>query len=336
MKVVKDVLGLIGNTPLLKLRRATEGLDVNIYVKCEYLNPSGSIKDRMALRMVEEAEKDGDLSLGGTIIEMTSGNTGVALAFVGNVKGYRVRLFIPSQWTGSYSPTDRINMMKFFGGDVETFNLGEYEGVLRGLSEDEKALGTLIIGMKKCHEVEKADSRIWWPNQMCNIHNALANRDTTGKEILDQLDGEVDGFVASVGTGGTLLGIAEALRKENPAVRVVGVEPVDAPLTECVRSGASQRLFKVLGIPRRKLLIETMLEKGLPDEVVAVTDRDAREMAYRLCSEEGFFCGMSSGANVCAAIETAKKLGRDANVVTVLVDRRDRYFSEHPAEHYVI
>jgi len=336
LKVVKDVLGLIGNTPLLKLRRATEGLDVNIYVKCEYLNPSGSIKDRMALRMVEEAEKDGDLSLGGTIIEMTSGNTGVALAFVGNVKGYRVRLFIPSQWTGSYSPTDRINMMKFFGGDVETFNLGEYEGVLRGLSEDEKALGTLIIGMKKCHEVEKADSRIWWPNQMCNIHNALANRDTTGKEILDQLDGEVDGFVASVGTGGTLLGIAEALRKENPAVRVVGVEPVDAPLTECVRSGASQRLFKVLGIPRRKLLIETMLEKGLPDEVVAVTDRDAREMAYRLCSEEGFFCGMSSGANVCAAIETAKKLGRDANVVTVLVDRRDRYFSEHPAEHYVI
>lgn len=336
MKVVKDVLGLIGNTPLLKLRRATEGLDVNIYVKCEYLNPSGSIKDRMALRMVEEAEKDGDLSLGGTIIEMTSGNTGAALAFVGNVKGYRVRLFIPSQWTGSYSPTDRINMMKFFGGDVETFNLGEYEGVLRGLSEDEKALATLIIGMKKCHEVEKADSRIWWPNQMCNIHNALANRDTTGKEILDQLDGEVDGFVASVGTGGTLLGIAEALRKENPAVRVVGVEPVDAPLTECVRSGASQRLFKVLGIPRRKLLIETMLEKGLPDEVVAVTDRDAREMAYRLCSEEGFFCGMSSGANVCAAIETAKKLGRDANVVTVLVDRRDRYFSEHPAEHYVI
>ncbi len=336
MKVAKDILGLIGNTPLLKLRRVTRGLDVNVYVKCEYLNPSGSIKDRMALRMVEEAEKEGRLGPGGTMIEMTSGNTGSALAFVGSVKGYKVRLFIPSQWTGSYSPTDRINMMRFFGGEVETFNLGQYDVLLRNLGEDEKALAALIIGMKKCCEVEKGNPRIWWPNQMCNIYNALANRDTTGKEILNQLDGEVDGWVASVGTGGTLLGVAEALRKENPAVRVVGVEPADAPLIECVRSGVSQRFFEVLGVPRTKLLIELMLEKGLPDEVVAVADRDAREMAYRLCSEEGFFCGMSSGANVYAAIQTAKTLGRDANVVTILVDRRDRYFSEHPAEHYVI
>ncbi len=335
MKVVDSTLSLIGNTPLLKLRRVTKDLDVNVYVKCEYLNPSGSIKDRMALRMVEEAVKEGRLRSGDTIIEMTSGNTGSALAFVGGVKGYRVRLFIPAQWTSTYRPTERINIMKFFGGEVETFSLGEYEEALRNLSEEEKGVATLIIGMKKCYELEQSDPDIWWPNQMCNIQNALAHRDTTGREILDQ-EGEVDGWVASIGTGGTLLGVAEALKKECPALRVVGVEPTDASMIECTRSGTIKRFFQLFGIPRMKLLTETMLEKGLPDEVITVTDRDAREMAYRLCKEEGLFCGMSSGANVYAAIQTAKKLGRDAKVVTVLVDRRDRYFPEHPTEHYVI
>ena len=336
MKAVRDVLGLIGNTPLLKLRRVTEGIDTDVYVKCEHLNPSGSIKDRMALRMVEEAEKEGRLRPGGSIIEQTSGNTGPALAFVGGVKRYGVRLFIPARWTGTYSPEDRIRIMKFFGAEVEPFNLAGYEEILGDISDEEKAAAIFVVGMKKCYELERTDPKIWWPNQMCNIYNASAHRDTTGGEILEQLEGEVDGWVASIGTGGTLMGVADALRKENPSVRVVGVEPTDAPITEWVRSGTMERFFEAFGVPEMKLLTETMLEKGLPDEVLTVTDRDAREMAYWLCREEGLFCGISSGANVYAAIQMAKKLGRGSKVVTVLVDRRDRYFSEHPNEHYVI
>jgi len=336
MKVMSNALGLIGDTPLLKLGRITKGLGVNIYVKCEHLNPSGSIKDRMALRMVEEAENGRRLKPGGTIIEQTSGNTGPALAFVGGVKGYEVRLFIPSKWTGTFNPVDRIRIMGFFGGEVEALDLAEYEGILKNLSDEVKAAAAIVVGMKRCFELERSDPKVWWPNQMCNVNNALAHRDTTGREILDQLQGRVDGWVASIGTGGTLLGVSEALRREDKAVRVVGVEPADAPFLGWVRDGTIHRFLDIFGVPGMKFLTETMLEKGLPDEVVTVTDGDAREMAYRLCKEEGLFCGISSGANVVAAIQLAKRLGRKANVVTVLVDRRDRYFSEHPAEHYVV
>lgn len=330
-----SILESIGNTPLLKLRRVTKGLDAEVYVKCEHLNPSGSIKDRMALRMVEEAMKDGSLRPGGTIIEWTSGNTGPALAFVGSVKGYKVRLFLPAEWTGTYNPEDRIRIMKFFGADVEPIQSSEYGDLLEGLSDEEKGAAVFAVGMKKCYELDRSNPLVWWPNQMCNIYNARAHRDTTGREVLEQLVG-VDGWVASIGTGGTLLGVAEALRVDNPSVKVVGVEPKDAPITEWVRSGMIQKLFKKVEIGGMKLLIETMMEKKFPDEFLTVSNRDARDMAYRLCQEEGLFCGMSSGANVYAAIQTAKKIGRGSKVVTVIVDRRDRYFSEHPDEHYVI
>jgi len=336
LKVARNALELIGDTPLLKLERVTKGLDASIYVKCEHLNPSGSIKDRMALRMIEAAEKEGKLKPGGIIIEWTSGNTGPALAFVGGVKGYGVRLFLPARWTGCYNPEDRIRIMKFFGAKVESLNLPEHDKSLRDLGDEEKAAAVFALGMGKCHELASSDRGIWWPNQMCNFNNVLAHRDTTGREILDQLDGKVDGWVASIGTGGTLLGVAEAIKAEHPAVKVVGVEPADAPITGWVRSGKMKSFFEVFGVPEMKLITETMLEKGLPDEVLTVADRDAREMSYRLCKEEGLFCGISSGANVFAAIQTAKKLGSGSRVVTVLVDRRDRYFSEHPNEHYVI
>jgi len=336
LKVARNALELIGDTPLLKLERVTKGLDASIYVKCEHLNPSGSIKDRMALRMIEAAEKEGKLKPGGIIIEWTSGNTGPALAFVGGVKGYGVRLFLPARWTGCYNPEDRIRIMKFFGAKVESLNLPEHDKSLRDLGDEEKAAAVFALGMGKCHELASSDRGIWWPNQMCNFNNVLAHRDTTGREILDQLDGKVDGWVASIGTGGTLLGVAETIKKENTAVRVVGVEPEDDPRTEWAGSGTIHKFLEHFGIPKMKFLTEMMLDKGLPDEVIRVSDRDARDMAYRLSREEGLFCGMSSGANVLASIKTAKKLGRKANVVTVIVDRRDRYFSEHPNEHYVV
>jgi len=331
-----NALELIGNTPMVRLRKVTSSLDANVYVKCEFLNPSGSIKDRMALRMIEEAERARKLRKEGMITDATSGNMGPALAFVGAVKGYRVRLFIPARWTGEYNPQNRVRIMECFGAEVEEFSTEGYENLLRGLTASETAAAVFAIGMRGCYDLERGDPMVWWANQSYNPHNALAHKETTGREILEQLDNRVDVWVASIGTGGTILGVAEALRERVGDIKVVGLEPEDARVTEWAKSGIMNKYLSTLGLPRMKSLVDVMLEKGLPDEVWTVKDEDAREMANRLCREEGLFCGMSSGANVYAAVKIAKKLGRSANVVTVLVDRRDRYLPEHPREHYVI
>jgi len=329
-------LGLIGNTPLLKLGRVGSDLAANVYAKCEFLNPSGSIKDRMALRMVEEAEKAGKLREGGVIVDATSGNTGPALAFVGCVKGYQVKLLIPAKWAGEYNPENRVRVMECFGAEVEQFSSEGYENLLDGLSQSEASAAMFAIGMKKCHDLQRSDQKVWWANQDGNMNNMLAHKESTGREILEQLDNKVDAWVASIGTGGTIFGVAEALREEVGHVNVIGLEPEDARVTQWSKSGSMRRFREMVGLPTAKSLVDLMLERGLPDEVLRVTDVDARSMMNRLCREEGLFCGMSSGANVYAALKIARKLGKGANVVTVLVDRRERYFPEHPREHYVI
>lgn len=331
-----NILGLIGKTPIVKLEKVIGTANVDIYVKCEYLNPGGSTKDRMALRMIEEAERAGKLKPGGTIIDQSTGNTGPALAFVGAVKGYRVQLFLPAQLSSSYNPEDRIRIAKLFGCSVETVDLKAYMENIENLSDVEKAAAFVAIRMKKCYELEKSDPTVWWANQLTNIDNAKAHRDTTGKEILEQLDGKVDAFVSSVGTGGTLLGIAEAIREDNPEAKIVGVLPSDDPRIEWIKSGAIHKMLEMYGMPKLKFLIEIILEKGLLENVITVSNEDAKNMADRLCKEEGFFCGMSSGANVCAAIQMAKNMSKGSKIVTVLVDRRDRYFAEYPNEHYVV
>ena len=336
MQVMTGALELIGNTPLVRLGRMAADVDANVFAKCEFLNPSGSIKDRMALRMVQEAERREELRRGGTIVDATSGNTGPALAFVGSVKGYKVKLLIPSKWAGEYNPENRIRVMQCFGAEVEAFSTKGHEKLLDGLSPSETSAAVFAIGMKKCYDLERSDPLIWWANQSDNQENAEAHRQTTGREILEQLDNEVDAWVASIGTGGTLLGVAEALREKVGQIRVVGLEPEDARVTEWYKSGSMKRYRAAVGLPASKSLVDVMLEKSLLDEVLTVNDNDARETMDRLCREEGLFCGMSSGANVYAALRIAKKLGRGANVVTVLVDRRERYFPEHPREHYVI
>ncbi len=333
---VKSVLKLIGDTPIVRLRRVTQGLDANVFVKCEYLNPSGSIKDRMALKMIEGAEEKGRLIKGGTILEMTSGNTGPALALVGSGKSYKVRLFIPSQWTGTYDPENRIKIMKLFGADVYPVEIAEYENILKGLSANEAAVAMIAIGMKRCYDLEMKNRSFWWADQNTNMDNALAHKESTGKEILEQLDGKIDAWVASMGTGGTLFGVAEALNEESVSANVVGLEPEDAKVTEWAEKGTLNRFLDALGVSRRKSIIEAMLEKGLPDEIMTVSHENARDMANKLCRYEGLFCGISSGANVYAALKVAKKLGKGKNVVTVLVDSRDRYLPEYPKEHYVI
>ena len=287
-----NALDLIGNTPIVKLRKLTSDSDANVYVKCEYLNPSGSIKDRMALKMIQEAEREGKLQRDGTIVDATSGNTGPALSFVGAMKNHRVKLLIPAKWAGQYNPENRIRIMECFGADVQAFSTEGYEKLLEGLLPSEASAAIFAIGMKKCYDMEREDSKVWWANQMCNINNAQANHLTTGPEILEQLDGEVDALVASIGTGGTILGIAESLLEELGHLSVIGLEPGDARVTEWFTTGSMNKYMNAVGLPPMKSIVEVMLERGLPDEIWTVTDDEARVTMNRLSREEGLFCGM--------------------------------------------
>lgn len=331
-----NILSKIGNTPLLKLNKVVDSSDAEIYVKCEFMNPGGSIKDRMALRMIEEAEKSGELKPGGTIVDQSTGNTGPALAFVGAVKGYKVQLFLPAQLSSSYDPADRIRIAKLFGCNVTTIDLQDHISNFDELSDMERAAAFVAIRMTQCYQLGVSDPSFWWANQLCNINNAAAHREGTGKEILEQMGGKVDAWVASIGTGGTLLGVAEALKGGNSNVHVSGVVPTDDPRIEWIQSRAVHKSLEKFGAPKMRFLIEDILEKNMMDQEIVVRNEDAKNMADRLCSEEGLFCGMSSGANVFAAIELAKKMKKGSRIVTVLVDRRDRYFAEYPNEHYVV
>lgn len=331
-----NILDEIGNTPLVKLHKINEVPDVDIYVKCEYMNPGGSIKDRMALRMIEEAEKEGKLKPGGTIIDQSTGNTGPALAFVGAVKGYKVKLFLPAHLSSAYNPADRIRIAKYFGSTVELVDLNKYMENTAELSTVKRAAAHVAIRMKQCYTLEQNDPLTWWANQLCNLDNANANRDTTGPEILKQLNGDLDACVISVGTGGTLLGVAETLKKANPETKITAVLPTDDPRFDWIETRAVHEAMENFGMPVLKFLIEYILEKKLMDETVIITAEDARNMADRLCREEGFFCGMSSGANVCAALQVARKMDKGSKIATILADGRDRYFVEQPNEHYIV
>jgi cysteine synthase len=331
-----NILDQIGNTPLLKLRKVSQGLDSDIYVKCEFMNPGGSIKDRMALGMIEAAEKEGKLKPGGTIVDQSTGNTGPALAFVGAVKDYNVQLFLPAQLGSSYNPADRIRIARLFGCNVTPIDLKKHIENINELSEVEKAASFVAIRMAQCYKFQEEDSTAWWANQLCNPDNTKAHREGTGLEILEQMEGNVDAWVASIGTGGTLLGVAEALKDKLPNLTIAGVIPTDDPRLEWVRSRAVHKALDKFGVPEQRFLIEDILEKNLLDQEIMVKNQNAKNMADRLCREEGLFCGMSSGANIYAAIELAKKMKKGSRIVTVLVDRRDRYFAEYPNEHYVV
>ena len=331
-----NILGHIGNTPILKLKRVNESPDVEIYVKCEFLNPGGSIKDRMALRMIEEAERRGDLKPGGTIVDQSTGNTGPALAFVGAVKGYPVQLFLPAQLGSAYNPADRIRIARLFGCQVTPIDLQEHIPNIDQINAVEKAAAFVAIRMGHCYDLGKRDPSVWWANQLCNPDNAAAHRYETGAEILAQMNGRVDAWVASMGTGGTLLGVAEAIQVQNPNLTVAGVVPTDDPRIEWVRSRAVHKFLAKFGAPEMRFLIEDILDQEILDHEIVVQNEDAKNMADRLCREEGLFCGISSGANVFAALQLARQMKPGSRIVTVLVDRRDRYFAEYPHEHYVV
>jgi cysteine synthase A len=312
LRTVDSILDLIGGTPLVRLSRLVPDDSAEVYVKAEYMNPSGSIKDRIALQMVRDAENQGKLRKGYTIVEASTGNTGTALAFVGKRLGYKVEIYMPEGMT-----RERIKLMESYGAEVHELELdkGEVEGVAGAEVE--------IKAREKCLEEEKNRSNVWWARQFNNPSNTEAQV-KTGKEILSQMNNAVDAFVASIGVGGTLYGVAKALRSINPKVGVFGLEPASA------KYPLSNGYTRVPGTSNEVCggIIEEMMNSGMVDKIIKVTNRDAVKISDKLVREEGLFCGISSGANVFYACKLAKKLGPGKRVVTVLPDSRDRYFSE--------
>lgn len=318
IKIANSIMDLIGEIPLVRLNRLAVNDGAEILVKPEFLNPSGSIKDRIAKMMIEDAERSGALKPGMTIVEATTGNTGTALAFVAAVKGYPFRAYTPTM----VANISRMSIMLAFGAQTEAVDIESYNkkmGVESGADSSVHGGHVELLPRQICLDLEK-DNReeIWWARQFSNAYNFGAHREWTAREILEQTDGKLDAFVASVGTGGTLLGVAQALKKHNPDILIIGAEPAGKAMM-----GAPEEYPVIAGISDG--IIPMIFESGFVDRVISISDKDAIEMAHQLAEEEGMFCGISSGANLLASQEIARELGPGKRVVTVLPDSRDRY-----------
>ncbi len=296
--VTENVLDLIGNTPLINLKKTT---GFSIYAKAEFLNPGGSIKDRIAKNMLEDAEKSGKLRPGMTIIEPTSGNTGIGLALCGVQKGYKVIIVMPENMS-----EERKKIIKALGAQLE-------------LTSAKLSIGGSVA---RAEELASSDpDKYFVPQQFQNQANPDIHYRTTAVELYEQLGGKVDVFVSGIGSGGTLAGIAKYLREQNPDVKIVAVEPknVSAIL------GHEPGLHQIQGIGDG--FIPDILDVKIIDDLVEVTDEDAINTARELALTQGLLCGTSSGANVWAAKQMARKYGEDKVIATILADRVERYFS---------
>ncbi len=298
--IYKNIGELIGNTPLVKLGHVVSAGMADVLVKMENFNPGGSVKDRICLSMVEDAERRGALKKGATIIEPTSGNTGIGLAMISAARGYRCVLTMPETMSA-----ERIQILKSYGAEVLLT-----PGV-EGMSG----------AVKRAEELSKNTPGSFMPQQFNNPANPDAHRRTTAREIIEATGGRVDAFVAGVGTGGTLTGVGEELKKINPAVKIYAVEPKKSP----VLSGGKPGPHKIQGIGAG--FVPQVLNRAIIDSVIQVDDADAFGMSARLSKEEGLFVGISSGAAAWAALKIAEELGKGKTVVTVLPDTGERYLS---------
>jgi cysteine synthase A len=295
-----SALDLIGNTSLVRLGRISEAEAADIYAKVEFLSPGGSVKDRIALAMIEAAESDGRIKPGGTVIEPSGGNTGIGLAVVCALKGYRLVLTMPE----SISPERR----RLFGGYGAELVLTANRQGMRG-------------SVQKAEELAAANGWLL-PQQFRNPANPDTHRRTTGPEIIKAMQGlTIDGFAAGVGTGGTITGAGEALRAHNPAIRIAAVEPADSP----VLSGGLPGPHEIQGIGAG--FVPDVLNTAIYDEVIPVTSEQTFACVRRLAREEGLLCGISSGAVVAGALQLARRLGAGKNVVVILPDSGERYLS---------
>lgn len=299
-KAHADITELIGGTPLVRLNRLSKPGSATIYAKVESFNPGGSIKDRICLNMINEAERLGKLKPGGTIVEPTSGNTGIGLALVAAVRGYKLILVMPESMS-----MERASLLSSYGAQL----------VLTAAWEGMKG------SIKEAESIVAQNPSYYMPDQFSNPANPAMHRKTTGPEIVEALDGRVDAFVAAVGTGGTITGCGEVIRERNPAAKIVAVEPAGSP----VLSGGDPGPHKIQGIGAG--FVPKVLNRTLLDRVITVTDDEAYQTAKLLAKKEGLLVGISAGANVFAAQKVAEELGPGKNVVTILCDTGERYIS---------
>lgn len=303
MKTYDTITDLIGSTPLLKLNRfaAAENLGTEVYAKLEYFNPAGSVKDRIAYAMITDAEKSGALKPGSVIIEPTSGNTGIGLAAVAAARGYRIIIVMPETMS-----VERRQLIKAYGAEIV-------------LTDGTKGMKGAIA---KAEELAKEIPDSFIPGQFVNPANPEAHRTTTGPEIYEDTDGEVDIFVAGVGTGGTVTGVGEYLKSKKPGVKVVAVEPASSPVLSKGESGP----HKIQGIGAG--FVPEVLDTAVYDEIITVTNEDAFATGKLIGRKEGVLVGISSGAAVWAAIELAKRPENAGKTIVVLLpDTGDRYLS---------
>ena len=299
-RVAASVLELIGGTPLVKLNRIPKPEGATVLAKAESLNPAGSVKDRIAYAMVDDAERRGVLKPGATVVEPTSGNTGVGLAMVCAVRGYRLILTMPDDMS-----VERQRLFARFGAEIHL------TPAIEGMT------GAVFAAQEMCRE----HAEYFMPMQFENPANPEVHRRTTAVEILEATDGRLDAFVAAIGTGGTITGVGEVLKERVPGVRIVGVEPARSP----VLSGGRFRPHGIQGIGAS--FVPGVLNRAILDEIVLVRDEDATATARRLAREEGLLVGISAGANVWAACQVAAQMPGDQIVVTVLCDTGERYLS---------
>jgi cysteine synthase A len=301
MKIAKDITKLIGNTPLVRLNRLTRDCFGSIAAKLEFFNPCSSVKDRIGLSMIEQAEKEGRINKDTVVLEPTSGNTGIALAFVCAVKGYRLVLTMPETMS-----LERRQLLSALGAEIILTPGAE------GMSG----------AVKKAEELSRSDKRYFMPQQFRNPANPEIHRRTTAWEIWNDTEGKIDILVAGVGTGGTLTGIAEVIKKKKPSFRAIAVEPKDSP----VLSGGKAGAHKIQGIGAG--FVPEVLNTRIIDEIIPVSNEDAIETARRLAREEGILAGISSGAAVFAAVEVAKRRENKGKlIVAMLPDTAERYLS---------
>ncbi len=298
--IANSVLELIGNTPLVRLHRVVPPGGAQVLGKLESLNPAGSVKDRIALAMIEAAEREGRLRPGATIVEPTSGNTGIGLAMVAAARGYRLILTMPEDMT-----LERRRLLARFGAEL----------ILT------PAIEGMSVAVFAAQELVERNPDYFMPAQFDNPANPAIHRETTAEEIWTATGGQIDAFVAGVGTGGTITGVGQVLKARRPEVLIVAVEPARSP----VLAGGRPRPHAIQGIGAS--FVPSVLDRSVIDELIAVTDEDACATALRLTREEGLLVGVSAGANVYAALTVAARLRPDQVVVTMLPDTGERYLS---------
>lgn len=297
-RLANSVSDLVGQTPIVKLNRLVEENSAEVYLKLEYMNPGSSVKDRIALAMIEAAEDAGTLKEGDTIIEPTSGNTGIGLAMIAAAKGYKSVLVMPETMS-----MERRNLLRAYGADLV-------------LTPGPEGMGGAI---RKAEELAK-ENGYFMPQQFKNEANPEVHRRTTGKEIVEQMD-QLDGFVSGIGTGGTITGAGSVLREKFENIKIYAVEPTDSP----VLSGGKPGPHKIQGIGAG--FIPDILNTGIYDEVIQVTNDQAFEYARRAAKEEGILGGISSGAAIFAALKVAKELGKGKKVLAIIPSNGERYLS---------